>query len=233
MTCQLILATQNPHKVRELRDMVEVHNLDISVHSPRDFGEPPEIPEVHDTFAANAIDKARGIADWIAGLAREDIAGRALVVADDSGLCVDAFDGAPGVYSARFSDGGDVGNNQKLVCELQARGLKQSPAHYECVIAVVRVDGSEVFPEMGSVWIATGSWHGVARTEARGSGGFGYDPHIYVPRHADTDTEGPWCAVAELPPEHKRERSHRGRAMAQLLSALAKPVDTPHKSSIR
>lgn len=215
---ELILATGNPHKVRELRDMVEVHGLPLTVRTPTDFGNPPEIPEVRDTFIGNATDKARGFATW---LASRGASPDALVLADDSGLCVDAFGGAPGVYSARFADppGGDEANNQKLVRELKARGLTQSPAHYECVLALVRVDRGPVFSD-GTVWTAAGTWAGIARTEARGTGGFGYDPYIYVPKAGDDDVTGVWCAVAELPAADKRERSHRGRAMAKLFSVL-------------
>lgn len=219
----LVLATGNPHKVRELEDMVRSHLLPIVVQTPKTFGNPPNIPEVHETFVGNAIDKAQGIAAWLRGYG---VAGETRVLADDSGLCVDAFDGAPGVRSARFADppGDDAANNRKLVGELQARGLKESAAHYVCVLALVRVDGGTVLSQAdgANVWTATGTWHGTAKVEPRGTGGFGYDPYIYVPRAGDDDTHGEQCAVAELPPEAKRERSHRGRAMAQLLVELAR-----------
>jgi len=221
----LVLATGNPHKVRELEDMVRTHQLPLVVQTPRSFGNPPTIPEVQETFAGNAIDKARGIATWLRG---QGAAGSTRVLADDSGLCVDAFDGAPGVWSARFAEppGDDAANNRKLVHELEARGLQESAAHYVCVLALVRVDGGAAFSPPGSdgpdVWTATGTWHGIAKVEPRGTGGFGYDPYIYVPRAGDDDTSGELCAVAELPPEAKRERSHRGRAMTQLVAELAR-----------
>ncbi|MGB1277064.1 MAG: non-canonical purine NTP pyrophosphatase [Nannocystaceae bacterium] len=219
-----MLATGNPHKVRELEDMVRAHQLPIVVQTPRIFGNPPEIPEVQETFAGNAIDKAQGIATW---LREQGIAGATRVLADDSGLCVDAFDGAPGVRSARFAEppGGDAANNRKLVSELEARGLQESPAHYVCALALVRVDGGAVLGGK-DVWTATGTWHGTAKVKPEGTGGFGYDPYIYVPRAGDDDASGEQCAVAKLPPQAKRERSHRGRAMAQLLAELAR-TQTP------
>ena len=108
-------------------------------------GPPPAVEETESTFHGNALLKARGIANW-ARLQGE--AGSTLVLADDSGIAVDALDGAPGVFSARFAGPGadDRANNRKLVEALVSRQLEASPAHYACVLALVRVDGGDLGP---------------------------------------------------------------------------------------
>ncbi len=215
---RLVLATGNPHKVEELAAIVRATGLALEVRSARSLGPAPEIPEDQGSFVAHALVKALGIAAWLRGRGEP---GSTLVLADDSGLCVDALDGAPGVDSALFAGphGDDAANNAKLVRELRARALETSPAHYVCVLALTRVDAAPLPPLPGSEpgpspssRLFVGRWDGAVRTEPRGVGGFGYDPYFW-PTGSDR-------SVAELPAADKNSRSHRGVATARLVAAL-------------
>lgn len=215
---RLVLATGNPHKVEELDAIVRAAGLPLEVCAARSLGPAPEIPEDQGSFVAHALVKALGIAAWLQGRSE---AGDTLVLADDSGLCVDALDGAPGVDSALFAGahGDNAANNAKLVAELRARGREESPAHYVCVLALTRVDGAPLPPLPGSEpgsspasRLFVGRWDGAVRTVPRGTGGFGYDPHFWP--------TGSALSVAELPVDDKNSRSHRGVATARLLAAL-------------
>jgi XTP/dITP diphosphohydrolase len=157
--------------------------------------------EPHETFVENALAKARH-ASRAAGLP---------AFADDSGICVAALNGAPGVVSARYAeaDGGsreeqDRRNNEKLLAEL--RGTRERSAHFYCVIVLARraADPEPV--------IAEGRWHGEISDTPRGTNGFGYDPYFYVPALG--------MSAAELAPDVKNAVSHRGRAIAQLVAQL-------------
>ncbi len=204
---RVVVASGNRHKVAELRDMIGRAVPGAEVLSMKELGEPPEVEESADSFAGNATLKAQGIAAWLRALGEP---GATLVLADDSGICVDALDGAPGVHSARFAGepSDDAANNARLARELTTRGLSRSGARYECVLALVRVDGQ---PIAGStVRQFFGRWPVEVRVEARGDGGFGYDPHAWLPGHDRT--------VAELEPEEKARLSHRGAAMAELVA---------------
>lgn len=203
-----VLATGNRHKLAELGRMLDEEAIALEVVAPRRFGEPPEIPETGDSFVANAVLKARGLAAW---LRAQDCPGDALVLADDSGISVDAFDGAPGVISARFAGepSDDAANNRKLVDELRARGLEASAAHYSCVLALVRVDGGVITREGDDLVVFDGRWDVEVRTAARGEGGFGYDPHAWI--------DGGTRTVAELDAGEKAAVSHRGRALRELV----------------
>ncbi|MEX1368884.1 MAG: non-canonical purine NTP pyrophosphatase [Nannocystaceae bacterium] len=207
---RLVLASGNAHKVMELRRMLQTAVPGLEVLGQRDFGEPPIIEETASTFEGNARLKAEGIAAWLRqqGEARDTV-----VLADDSGVCVDALGGAPGVRSARFAgdDATDEDNNAKLVEQLTARGLRASAGHYACVLSLVRVDGGIVpgFGALGGRF--EGRWDVELRVERRGTGGFGYDPHAWLP---DGRT------VAELGPDDKAARSHRGEATRGLLAWL-------------
>ncbi len=180
---------------------VEVVGLDA-------FPLAPEVEETATTFAGNAALKARGIADF---LRTGGEPGDTAVLADDSGISVDALQGAPGVYSARFSGEGatDATNNAKLVESLEALGRTSSPAHYACVLALCRVDGAPISTQ--SVLTYEGRWDVEVRVTSRGEGGFGYDPHAWVDDGART--------VAELTADEKAERSHRGVALRAMLAA--------------
>ena len=155
-----------------------------------------ECDEPHCTFVENALTKARHAA-LMTGLP---------ALADDSGLCVDALFGAPGVHSARYAGGpkSDARNNQKLIDALQNEGNRS--ARFVCVIALARY-ATDPRPI-----IAEGEWRGEILRAPRGTGGFGYDP-LFL------DTES-GLASAELPPEVKNRKSHRGRAMQSLIEKL-------------
>ncbi|MBK6917057.1 MAG: non-canonical purine NTP pyrophosphatase [Deltaproteobacteria bacterium] len=200
----LVVATGNRHKLAELDAMLRGA---VEVAPASAFGEPPTIEETGERFVANAVLKAEGIAVWLRG---RDVPGDACVLADDSGISIDALAGAPGVISARWAGepSDDAANNRKLVAELRARGLEASAAHYTCVLALVRVDGRRL-PGGEALECFEGRWDVEVRTAARGAGGFGYDPHAWL--------DGGACTVAELGADDKAARSHRGIALRRLL----------------
>lgn len=218
MPHRLVLASGNPHKVAELAAIVRAAGLPLAVCSARSLGPAPEIAEDQGSFVAHALVKALGIAAWLRGRGEP---GGTLVLADDSGLCVDALGGEPGVDSALYAgkQGDDAANNARLARELAARGLEASPAHYVCVLALTRVDGaplpalagSEAGPGPG-VRLFSARWEGEVRGAPCGKGGFGYDPYFW-PRGGEQ-------SAAELPADVKNARSHRGQATALLLAAL-------------
>jgi XTP/dITP diphosphohydrolase len=193
---EFLVATGNAGKMREFELLFS--GFDVKLYSLRDFPEfePPEEDGV--TFSENAHKKACSAA----------LATGLTVIADDSGLCVDALDGRPGVLSARFAgDGaGDGANNQKLVEELSGLALKSRAAEFRCVIALCSPAGSSVFFQ--------GELKGLILEKAIGSGGFGYDPLFMVPEYGKT--------LAELSIEIKNRFSHRGRACRALQEYLIK-----------
>lgn len=190
---QLVLASNNAGKLREFSALLDP--LGFTVIPQRELGI-PEAPEPHFTFVENALAKARHAAA-LSGLA---------ALADDSGLCVDALDGAPGVQSARFAGEprSDERNNEKLVNALAGRTERR--AHYVCVLVLVRS------AEDPRPLIAEAEWHGEIIARPSGAGGFGYDPHFWLAEFG--------CTVAELPAAHKNRESHRGRAMQILAEKL-------------
>ncbi|HEY7658065.1 MAG TPA: RdgB/HAM1 family non-canonical purine NTP pyrophosphatase [Burkholderiales bacterium] len=199
---RLVLASSNPGKLREYREMLEP--LGIEVVPQSELGV-PEADEPHDTFVENALAKAR-LASRQAGMP---------AFADDSGICVEALGGEPGVRSARYADGPDADrpepraaqdrrNNEKLVAAL--RGQDNTRAHYYCVIVLVRHAGD---PEP---LIAEGRWHGQVIASPRGANGFGYDPYFLLPELGRT--------AAELTPDDKNALSHRGKALRRLVQML-------------
>ncbi|HZQ62831.1 MAG TPA: RdgB/HAM1 family non-canonical purine NTP pyrophosphatase [Casimicrobiaceae bacterium] len=196
---RLVLASGNPGKLREFRRLLTP--LGIEVIAQADLGI-PEAEEPHVTFVENALAKARH-ASAHCGLP---------ALADDSGICVAALDGAPGVQSARYAGEprSDERNNQKLIATLQ--GIGDRRAHYTCLLVLTR---SADDPEPV---IAEGRWHGRIIDAPRGSGGFGYDPYFL-------DASG--HTAAELPLEHKNEVSHRGKAMRALMARLAEEQAQP------
>ncbi|TFE30662.1 XTP/dITP diphosphatase [Cohnella luojiensis] len=202
----LLLATRNRGKTKEFRDAFG--KLGIEVKDLHEVEGIPDIDESGETFAANAFIKATTAANLV-GLP---------VLADDSGLCVDALDGAPGVYSARYAGegAGDAANNAKLLRELEKAGADfrsdgefglrlLSPARFTC--SLVLYD-----PEDDSRLQAEGSVEGFILGEARGADGFGYDPLFWVPSHSRS--------MAELTVEEKNAISHRGQALRKLLALL-------------
>lgn len=212
---RMVVASGNRHKVAELRAMLREAVGDLEVVGMHELGEPPVIEETAPDFRGNAVLKAEGIAAWLRG---QGEAGATAVLADDSGISVDALGGAPGVHSARFAGDGatDADNNRRLVEALAANGRAASPAHYTCVLALARVDGRRWpgEPNEGGEGprCFEGRWDVEVRAEARGDGGFGYDPHAWLDGGART--------VAELAPADKAARSHRAHALAALLRWL-------------
>ena len=189
---KLIIASNNKHKIYEIKKILGDRFSEIL--SLREAGIEHETVEDGSTFMENALKKAREIAE-ISGCP---------ALADDSGICAHALDGAPGVYSARFSGahGNDIENN-KLLLEM-LREKEDKSAHYTAAIALVYPDGKEITAE--------GYMYGTITEDWRGDRGFGYDP-IFVP---DGDTR----TVAELTDEEKNAISHRGNALISLLEKL-------------
>jgi XTP/dITP diphosphohydrolase len=193
---RVVLASSNAGKLREFSELLASTNFEISRQS--DFGiEPP--PETGDTFLENALIKARNAAR-LAGLPD---------IADDSGIEVDALDGAPGVYSARFAGegAGDQANLDKLLTMLRDVPPEKRSARYRCVVVFVE-SPADPRPLVGE-----GSWEGRIIDERRGSGGFGYDPS-FVPA-------GETRTVAEMPAAEKHAQSHRGQALRAFLALLS------------
>ena len=192
---RLVLASNNAGKLREFRRLLEP--LGYEVIPQAELGV-TAADEPHVTFIENALAKARQ-ASVHTGLP---------ALADDSGICVDALGGAPGVLSARYAGepASDARNNAALVAALA--GVADRRAHYYCVLVLVRrADDPQPI-------VAEGIWHGTVIDTPRGSGGFGYDPHF---EDAQSGMTG-----AELPLARKNEVSHRGQAMRSLIARLAR-----------
>ncbi|WP_314062509.1 RdgB/HAM1 family non-canonical purine NTP pyrophosphatase [Cardiobacterium hominis] len=181
----ILLASNNGKKIAELSAILARFGIEIKAQS--DYGI-SEVPETGLTFVENALIKARHAAKE-SGLP---------AIADDSGLCVPALGGAPGIYSARYSGEGDAGNNRKLLAALE--NVQDRRAYYVCLIVYLR-HADDPLPI-----IAQGLWHGTIALEARGDGGFGYDP-LFVPA-GDSRT------AAEYSAAEKNSISHRARALA-------------------
>lgn len=196
---RVVLASANPGKLHELRGMLARLDMDVVPQSELNVDSAEETGR---SFVENAILKARH-ASTISGLA---------AIADDSGLEVDALDGAPGIYSARFAGPGasDLANLELLLERMKQVGPENRTARYRCVVAYMR-HADDPMP-----LVAQGSWEGSIGFQARGTGGFGYDPVFLV---ADLD-----CTAAELPPETKNLISHRGKALRRLLEYLSAPA---------
>ena len=188
---KIVMASGNAGKIREIARLLE--GLGIEVIAQSEFGV-EDAEETGTTFAENSLIKAQHAA-LETGLP---------AIADDSGLSVDALDGAPGVYSARYSgpDADDASNNAKLLAAMDE--CDQRGAAFHCVATFVE-PGQEPL-------VASGEWRGEILRKLSGDGGFGYDPLFYV---ADCD-----CSSAELTPEQKNARSHRGQALRQLLRLM-------------
>jgi XTP/dITP diphosphohydrolase len=192
----IVLASGNPGKVREINALLA--DLEIQV-TPQTELEVPDIEETGLTFVENAILKARNAAAHT-GLP---------AIADDSGLEVDALEGAPGIHSARYAGVGasDADNLHKLLNELVDVAVEARTARFQCLMVYLRhaTDPTPV--------ICQGTWEGRILSEPRGEQGFGYDPVFWVPTHD--------CTSAELAPEVKNALSHRGQALRKLMAALS------------
>ena len=194
----LLLATHNAHKVEEFRAILASFSVGAEgtfrVLSYRDVPNIPDVEETGTTFAENALLKAEAGAKL-----------GYITVADDSGLAVDALDGAPGIFSARYAGvhGDDAANNRKLLSELD--GIDDRGAHYVCAIACVFPDGRHFTVE--------GTCEGQILSAPRGGGGFGYDPLFLIPETGKT--------FAEMTPEEKNARSHRTAALKRFVAQIA------------
>jgi XTP/dITP diphosphohydrolase len=193
---RLIIATRNPGKLREFQALLSGLRFELSSLGELNLPSPAETGK---TFLANAILKARHAAAAVPQTA---------AIADDSGLEVDALDGAPGIYSARYAGDGadDAANNAKLALALRGKPEGQRRARYRCALVFVR-SAQDVAP-----LVAQADWEGVILEEPRGAGGFGYDPYFWLPELG--------LSAAQLDPEQKNRLSHRGRAMRALRTLL-------------
>ena len=195
MTRRLVLASGNAGKVREINQLLA--GAAIEAVAQTEYGV-PEIEETGLSFVENAILKARNAAQHT-GLP---------AMADDSGIEVDALNGAPGIYSARYAGvgGGDRANIDKLLAELATTPDAQRRARFRCVMAYM-AHATDATPV-----ICLGTWEGRILRTPHGANGFGYDPVFYVPTHD--------CTAAELPTDIKNQLSHRGQALRQLVTIL-------------
>jgi XTP/dITP diphosphohydrolase len=190
---KIVLASNNAGKLKEFQSLLSV--LDLDVRAQGEFNV-PEADEPFATFVENALTKARHAAR-LTGLP---------ALADDSGVCVNALGGAPGVYSARYAGEpkSDAANNAKLLADLASH--EDRSAYYYCVLVYVR-HADDPQPV-----IAEGLWHGEIATAPSGEGGFGYDPYFYLPALQKT--------AAELTSAEKNAQSHRGQALRELIGKL-------------
>jgi len=193
---KLVLATKNNGKVDEYKSLLA--DLDVNLSSLLDLNDLPDVIEDGSTFLENAIKKAKEISS----------ATGAFVMADDSGLVVDALGGAPGIHSARYSgvdgDGKYAANNEKLLKEMKGVPEEKRTARFVCVIAIVSPSGD--------VYSAEGRCEGKIGHILTGKGGFGYDPLFYLPEYDKT--------MAELSMEEKNKISHRGLALQKIYEIL-------------
>ena len=201
-----ILASQNKNKLKEFNGMLEKHDLKVI---PRDETELPkdDVEENGTTFEENSLIKAQAIRDMIVDGGYTQYMDSP-VLADDSGLMVDALDGAPGVYSARYSENDPQyeDNNDKLLGELSGLPYEKRTACFVTVITMIYPDGSTI--------VARGECHGHIADSKRGDGGFGYDP-VFIPDGYDQ-------SFAELGTDFKNTISHRARALESLEQQLQK-----------
>ena len=192
---KIVLATGNQGKVREMADILSEFGFDVVAQSEFNVS---EVAETGTTFIENAIIKARHAAKET-GLP---------AIADDSGLEVDYLNGAPGIYSARYSGEGatDKQNIEKLLDAMQGVETEKRTARFHCVLVLMRHENDP------TPLVCHGKWEGQILTEEHGENGFGYDPVFFVPEDN--------CASAELDPSRKKQLSHRGKALASLFKAL-------------
>ena len=207
MLTSVVMASGNAGKLREFEALFKPLGVELIPQGRLNI---PDAPEPHPTFIENALAKARH-ASALSGLP---------ALADDSGLCVQALGGEPGVHSARYAQHeqgmrSDAANNQKLVRNLQ--GVSDRRAWYVAVLVLVtRHDDPQPI-------IAQANWYGEIVDQPRGEGGFGYDPYFYLPEQG--------CTVAELTADLKNQISHRGQATQGLIKQLAAQRQVPTGSS--
>ena len=202
----LLVATTNSGKFAEVQ--AHLRDLPLRIRSLQSIAQPPAVVEDGETFEANALKKARTLAQF-SGV---------VTLADDSGLEVDALGGAPGIYSARYAgaEANDDRNNQKLLHELASVPKAKRTARFVCALALYapEIDG-------GKEWIARESCEGRIALALQGSQGFGYDPLFFFPPFGKT--------FGEIERDVKATVSHRGKALAKLVAALPALIDLPVK----
>jgi len=199
---KILLATSNADKVKEIKEFF----AEYEIYALGEVLDPFEIDECGTSFKQNALIKVRAVHE---ALKSENLQSEFFVLSDDSGICVDALGGAPGIFSARFSGSGatDASNREKLARKLRALSLDSSPAHYTAAIAL-KCDLGE--------FCTHGFMHGTAITQQRGQNGFGYD-FMFIPRGFDR-------TIGELPAAVKFEISHRTKGLA-LMRILLKNLE--------
>lgn len=200
MKQQLVVATKNKKKLAEIKHILKPLNLKISFLA--DYPKAPRIIENGKTFRQNALKKAMKIAGF----------SRQLTLGEDSGLCVDALGGKPGVYSSRFSGKAkdDLKNNLKILKLLGRLPLKQRKAHYVCAVALADKDGL--------VGVSEGTCNGLISFALKGKFGFGYDPLFIIPGYKKT--------FAQLGPAIKHRMSHRYRALKRARQIIEKYIES-------
>ena len=204
---RLVIATTNPHKVEEFRDLLD--DLPYTLVSLADLGVAQDVEETGTTFAENAIIKAIAYADLTGELA----------LADDSGLEIDALGGEPGVYSARWA-GADVTYEERhriLLARLADVPAERRAARYQCVIAIAAPS------PRGLIDVVEGTFEGRIADAPAGTGGFGYDPIFYVPAHGRT--------VGQMSAAEKHQISHRALAAAKAQVILRRLADEPNAAN--
>ena len=195
---RIVLASNNPGKVREIEQLAAGQAIEILSQAALKV---PEVEETGQTFVENAILKARHAASQT----------KLPAIADDSGLIVDGLQGMPGVYSARYAgnNASDADNLAKLINAVKSLPEQQRSAYFVCVMAYLR------YPQDPCPIMTEATWPGQIITKPVGNNGFGYDPVFYLPSHH--------CTSAELPPATKNALSHRGQALRALLNKLILP----------
>lgn len=202
---KVIMATGNSGKVRELKNILDAQNIEVSSMKEEGFFSDPL--ETGKTFEENALIKARAFMYLIKNHPEYCTKNSSFcVVADDSGLCVDYLNGAPGILSARYAgdNASDEDKYRKLLSELEGVPLEKRGARFVCAAAVVFHDGRE--------FVTRGEWEGVIAERPEGSGGFGYDPVFYVP--------GKGMTAASMTAEEKNKISHRAVAFRKLAGMI-------------
>jgi len=196
---ELIIATKNKGKAKEFVELFEP--LGFRVKTLLDYPDAPDIEETGETFEENALLKAAGISNIF----------QKIVIADDSGLVIDALDGRPGVYSARYAGTkkDDEANIQKVLFEMKDVPEEKRTAHFHCTLALVVPGKDPVMVE--------GTCNGLILTEKRGNNGFGYDPIFYLPHLKKT--------MAEITSEEKNRISHRGNAIRKLYEHVQEAME--------
>ncbi len=191
---ELIIATKNKKKLEEIKDILK--GLNLTIYSLADYPATPRIIENGKTFRENAVKKAAKIAKFT----------KKLTLGEDSGLCVDALEGKPGIYSSRFAgkDKSDRKNNFKLLKLLEGLPVMKRKAHYYCAVALADKDGL--------VGVAEGKCSGFIGFTLKGNFGFGYDPLFVIPKYKKT--------FAQLGPRIKHKMSHRFRALQKAKAIL-------------